>query len=497
MPFDITVRHPLYEAFLPSWTLMRDAMDGEDAIKAGGKDKNPFKYLPMKSGILAMSDDVKRQAAYDAYKLRAEFPEIVAPTVRGATGIMLGKPTTIELPKALEPLKAKATQDGLTLDSLHRRAALELMTTGRYGLLPGVDSGGNPYLAGYVTESIVNWDATDQVTDYVVLDESGAIRDRATNQWSNEEAYLECFVENGVYKARRWIKTRAGWQTEDEISAQDRRRRAISELPFVFLGANDLSANPDDVPLYGLAKLAVRVYRLDADYTFALHMTSEPTPVAIGFEDPAQAIKDGLAPTTIGASKLWVLPKGGDAKYLEFSGPGLDAQAKAIDAALNRAVMFGAQILTDSSKTAESGEAKKLRMSNEQATIKTIALNTAAGLEKALKNVAVWMGANPNEVKVEPDTDFFDHDLTAQEITAIVQGWQQGAYSWRTAFDRLQKGGVIPDDRTADDEQELIAEDMEGRDAPPEDLFDPVTGKPLDPTKLPLQIIKQAEEIRR
>lgn len=488
MAFDITAKHPDYLAFAPSWTLMRDAMDGEDAIKAGGKAKNPFKYLPMKSGILAMTDEVKRLAAYDAYKMRAEFPEIVAPTVRGATGIMLGKATTIELPKVLEPLKAKATRDGLTLDSLHRRAALELMTTGRYGLLPGVDSDGNPYLAGYVAESIINWDATDQVTDYVVLDESGFVRDRATNEWSTAESYLECYVEGGVYKARRWTKTESGWQKQGEVVAQDRRRQAIPGLPFVFLGANDLSPAPDDVPLYGLAKLAVRVYRLDADYTFALHMTSEPTPVAIGFDDPAQAIKDGLAPMTIGASKLWVLPKGGDAKYLEFSGPGLDAQAKSIETALNRAVMFGAQILTDSSKTAESGEAKKLRLSNEQATIKTIALNAAAGLEKSLKNVAVWMGANPDEVKVEPDTDFFDHDLTAQEITAIVQGWQQGAYSWRTAFDRLQKGGVIPDDRSPDDEQELIAKDQEGMDVPPEQLFDPVTGKPLDPTKLPPQL---------
>lgn len=492
MAFDITVRHPEYLAFEASWQLMRDAMDGEDAIKAGGKAKNPFKYLPMKSGILAMSDETKRQAAYDAYRLRAEFPEIVAPTIRGATGIMLAKATTIELPKALEPLKEKATRDGLTLDSLHRRIALELMTVGRYGLLPGIAANGDPYLAGYVTESIINWDATDQEVDFVVLDESGYVRDPSTNEWGASEAYLECSIENGAYVAKRWVKTSAGWQSEAEVVAQDRKRRAISSLPFVFIGANDLSATPDDVPLYGLAKLAVRVYRLDADYTFAMHMTSEPTPVAIGFDDPAQAVKDGIAPSTIGASKLWILPKGGDAKYLEFSGLGIAAQKEAIADALTRAVAFGAQILTDTSKTAESGEAKKLRLSNEAATIKTIAQNAAAGLEKALKNIAVWVGANPDEVKVEPDTDFFDHELTAQEITAIVKGWQDGAYSWRTTFNRLQKGGVIPTDRKPEDEQQFIAEDQEGRDPAPDELFDPVTGKPLDPTTLPPQLTKPA-----
>ena len=147
MAFDPSAKHPKYE-FQPSWQLMRDAVDGEDAVKAKGTD-----YLPMKSGIVAMTDAVKQKAAYEAYKLRAEFPELVAPTIRGAVGTMLDKPATVELPTALEGMIERATRDGLTLDALHRNIAIELMTVGRFGLLPSIFDG-SPYLAGYVANRL-------------------------------------------------------------------------------------------------------------------------------------------------------------------------------------------------------------------------------------------------------------------------------------------------------------------------------------------------------
>lgn len=459
MTFTPGSRHPAYTAFAPFWRLMRDAVDGEDAIKAKGTT-----YLPMKSGIVAMTDMAKQTQAYEAYKLRAEFPELVAPTIRGSVGTMLEKPAIIELPDALEPLREKATRDGMTLDALHRRITVELMTVGRYGLLPGIANDGSPYLAGYVTEAITNWDDTDHVVDWLMLDESKKVLDRSTGMWTDLERYRECYVEEGRYHSRVWTLGKGGWDADEPVAASGPAKRGqerpIDFLPFVFIDATDLSADPDDVPLYGLAKLAVRVYRMDADYTFALHMTSEPTPVAIGFDSPADAVKEGKAPTTLGSSKLWLLPKGGDAKYLEFSGPGLEQQAKAIEATLQRAIIFGAQLFAENKRTAESGEAIKTRLGNQHATLRSIALNSAAGLEKALKNIATWVNADPNKVKVTPNLDFADHALSAQEITAIVTGWQANAYSWRTAFDRLQKGGIIPDDRKPEDELALIDQDQ-------------------------------------
>lgn len=450
---DITIRHPAYDAFAPSWRLLRDAVAGEGDIKAAGT-----RYLPMKSGQAAIPDAATQTKAYEAYKLRAEFPEITAPTIRGAVGVMLSKMADIQLPPQMEGLRERATLDGLTLDALHRRMAMEVMTTGRYGLLPGLSQDQTPHLSGYVAESIINWDSTEGVPDFVVLNETGPVRDRVTGQWVEVEAYRECFVTDGAYGVRVWSNNGAGWVATEPEFAQTPRRAALDTLPFVFVGTNDLTPPPDDVPLYGLAKLAVRVYRLDADFTFALHMTSEPTPWANGFDDAQQAVDDGKAPRTLGSSVLWLLPQGAQAGYLEFSGPGLEKQAEAIKDALDRAAQFGAQII-QTGQSAESGEALKLRAASQTATLTSIAQTTAAGLERALRNIAIWIGADPEQVVVTPNLDFFDRSLTAQEITALVQAWQAGAYSWRTLFDKLKSGGVVPEDRDADDEEVDIADD--------------------------------------
>lgn len=447
---DPSIQHPQYKEFAPSWELMRDAVAGEDDVKKKG-----VKYLPMKSGTAAIEDPAVKELVYDMYKTRAEFPEITAPTIRGAVGLMLAQPAKIELPESMLGLIERATLDGLTLDALHRRMAMEVMTTGRYGLLPAIDGDGRPYLAGYTAESIINWDTSSGVPDFVMLDETGLYRDRTTGQWIEETRLRECQIYDGVFMSRVWTKTESGWTATDDQEARTPAGKPLDFLPFVFVGSLDLTPDPDDVPLYGLAKLAVRIYRLDADYSFSLHMTSEPTPVAIGFDSPAQAIADGSAPKTLGSSVLWILPAGGDAKYLEFSGPGLEKQAEAIRDSFARAEKFGSQVL-QSGNSAESGEALKLRAASQTATLISIAQTTAAGLERALRNIAIWIGADPEQVIVTPNLKFFDSAMTPQELDALVRSWQANAISHRTLFDKMQAGGIIREDRQYEDEESDI-----------------------------------------
>jgi hypothetical protein len=453
--FDITAEHPAYEAFECAWELMRDAFDGEDAIKTKKE-----KYLPMKSGTAAIKNSAVKEQSYKAYRDRAEFPELVAPTVRGAVGVMLKRPAVIELPASMEYLREKATLDGLPLEELHRRIAVELMLMGRYGLLPGMTAAGNAYIAGYVTESIKNWDNdADGTLNYLVLDECAPQRDRATNKWSEVEKYRECYLNDaGQYVSREWAKNAKGeWQPGEETPATVPGQKPLTILPFTFIGTTDLTDKPDDVPLYGLGKLSVRIYRMDADYVFALHMTAEPTPVVTGYSDPEGALANGTAPASIGSSTIWILPQGGDAKFLEFTGAGISAQQKAIGDALNRAVAYGAQILTDTQRTAESGDAIRLRLGNQTSLLHLIALTSARGLEKALRDIAVWLGEDPNQVTVTPNLEFFDEPLTSNDLNALVAGWQSGAYSYETMFDRFKRGGLVPADRTADEEQEKMA----------------------------------------
>lgn len=448
--YNISEKNPKYLEYAESWQVMADCMDGEDEVKARGQV-----YLPMKSGMRAITDEVARYAAYDSYKKRAEFPELVSPTVRGSVGMAHEKKADIKLPESMEYLREKATSDGQSLDDLHQQITTQILTDGRYGLLPGPLADGTFVISGYGAAKIINWDSVDGRVSYVVLDESTMVRNPETNSWSNKDIYLELKLEDGRYLATRYN----GSEAEEPVGGETPRKSPLDMIPFVFVNTANLLPDPDDVPLYGLSKIALRIYRLDADYMQGLHMTSEPTPWVNGFTDPAEAVRSGTAPNTIGAARIWILPEGAQAGFLEFSGPGLEAQAKAIASSLERAVIFGAQLLSENTQSAESGESRRMRLRSQRSLLRQVAITSASALERVLKNIALWSGLNPDDVSVSPYLDFDDYSLDAQMLTALVAGWQAGAYSKETLFFNLKRGDMVPQDRLFDDEQEMIDND--------------------------------------
>lgn len=450
----INEKHPDYADFIQAWETMRDCMSGEDTIKEHGE-----RYLPMKSGILAMSSKANRDKAYLNYMSRAEFPELLSPTVRGSVGLVCEKEPEITLPSQLEYLRENCDGAGTTLSQFFQKIVGEILEVGRYGILPGISrkNASQFSLTGYKAEQIINWDTDDDgATNYVVLDESRLVRNPESNARLKEERYLELILdeETGAYTATRW---RAGAIDEEMPVASRPDRSLVDAIPFVFVNTGGLEPKPDDIPLYGLAKLALRIYRLDADYTNGLHLTSEPTPYVTGFDDAANAIKEGHVPKTLGASSLWVLPPSATAGFLEFSGPGLEAQSKAIASALERAVMFGAQTLSENSQASESGKARGMRLRGQRSLMVAAAMVAGQALERALRSVADWSSLRKEDVTVKPNVDFEDHILDSAMLREMVAGWQSGGYSKRTLFENLRRASFVPSERSFEDEEELIS----------------------------------------
>jgi hypothetical protein len=56
-----------------------------------------------------------------------------------------------------------------------------------------------------------------------------------------------------------------------------------------------------------------------------------------------------------------------------------------------------------------------------------VAKSGAQGLEKVLKILAKWMGANPDEVKVKPNTEFANSQIEGGELVAIMSAKSMGA----------------------------------------------------------------------
>jgi hypothetical protein len=251
--------------------------------------------------------------------------------------------------------------------------------------------------------------------------------------------------------------------------------KALAEIPFVVIGAKDLAVEPEDPPLIGVARSAVSLYQLTADYRWQLYQTGQETLVIV----------NGDAPDTVGAGVVITL-KGEpnltpDAKYVGPSGTGIEAHERAIAAERGNAISAGARLLDSEKRTAESGDALRLRYTAQPATLTTISQASAAGVEKALRYVAVMIGADPEQVVVKPNLQFVDQVMDPQQAVNLVKVWQAGAMSKLSLFENLQRGELISAERSFEDEEEEIAKDQEGLE--PEKEIDPLTGLPVEQTE--------------
>lgn len=441
---NLAEKHPQYGYQSENWILMRDAYRGQRQVKS----KRTL-YLPATSGQIADGMDNQNQSgfkAYNAYLKRSRFPNFVREAVQTAIGMMHSQPPKIELPSELEGI---TSSKGEILSQLLRRINEEQLITGRVGLLADLPtSGGNlPYIATYAAERLINWDdgtvegLVPQVLNLVVLDESEAERNTLSFGWEVQEKYRVLVLGEvdpneatgpyrvGVYDTKEVNFTSSGLKTPSL------RGRQLQKIPFVIVNSCDLVSDVDEPPLMDLGELCMTIYRGEADYRQNLFMQGQDTLVVIGgTQDEDEALRTG-------AGARIDVPMGGDAKYIGVESDGLSEQREALTEDRKRAGSMGAQSLDTVSRERESGTSLNIRIAARTADLNQIALTGAKGLEDILKIAAEWVGANPDEVKVEPNMEFGDSQLTGQSMveqqTARNLGYPISARSLhQNAFDK-------------------------------------------------------------
>lgn len=471
--------------------MLRVCLRGDQAVKQSG----PL-YLPMPDGFGAQGDRGARM--YAAYMMRAQFPDIVRPTVGGIIGIIHRSEANITLPPQLEHLREKATPDGLTLDAFHRQITNEVLLMGRYGVLADLPiDGGDVYLAGYTAEAVINW--SEYFHDLYVLDESRLRREGFA--WVHHRRFRVLQLTNGVYEqaifeygpqvsiptgmvsaatgipqsgigigSSETPDATAGQQEKpgpddpvqtDQLVPSTPKGNRLDVLPMVIIGSRDIRDTPDEPPMLGVARTALAIYRLDADYRHQLFNSGQETLFCSGVD------KADL-PTTTGAGVVVGLPSPeAKAFYVGPAAVGITAHRQAIADERLVAVAEGARLFTQSNTgaRAESGEALRLRYSSEVSALVEISKACAAGLEKALKFAATLVGANPDDVTVDPNLEFIDVRMTAADALALTQVWQSGAISYETLYDNLSRGEIAGEERDSGEEQDLIKQ--EAPPAPP------------------------------
>lgn len=424
--------HPLFTLMLAKWILGRDSYDGEDAIKKQG-----VVYLPATSGQIEDGQGTSNTLgdnAYQAYNKRAVYPDLYKDAVEAAIGIMHRDPPTIDLPKAMEDMRENATLLGESLNMLLRRINARQLISGRLGLLGDIRKDGDsvrPVVAVYNEMAICNWDDTSIRDDdidlrLVVLDESGYEMD-ANYAWTFKKKFrILGLINNEGIVSQSGIYATAILDENQEIAgavleAPSIMGSTLDSIPFVFVNSKDMSANPDNPPLDGLAKLCLTIYRGEADYRQCLFMQGQDTLVRIG------AIQDDDEVVRTGAGARIDVPINGDAKYIGLSGKGLTEQREALENDYSRAVRKSGQLVDSTSGAKESGDALRIRVAAQTATLPQIAQTGAAGLQRILRNIAEWLGADPEEVVVTPNLNFTEADLNGKTLVEIMNAKLLGA----------------------------------------------------------------------
>lgn len=428
-------KHPQYGEFSDDWRDCRDAYRGERVVKSRGQV-----HLPPTSGMIAdgmNTPDQLGSKAYQAYLKRAVFPDFVSLAVEHFIGMMHSRKPTIELPAALEPLRESADANGDPIEHLLRRINEQQLVTGRVGLMLDLPRNPDParplpYIALYRAETVINWDDGSKqqldrpVLNLVILDESEFKR-TADFDWEHKEQYRALVLGDPVANEAAGIY-RQGLFTEDDTLTFNEaqliepsiRGRKLDRIPFEFINTKDTVSSPDDPPLLGLARVCYAIYRGEADYRQNLFMQGQDTLVRIGFVDDDNEQR-------VGAGAIIDVPIGGDAKYIGVSADGLGEQRQAIENDRSEAAQVAGRLATAKSKQIESGDALQTRVAAAVASLTTIALSGAMGLERLLKTAAVWVGANPDEVSVQPNLEFADSSFDTKSLVELMTSKNLGA----------------------------------------------------------------------
>lgn len=464
--------HPLYNKNLYAWWLSRDSLEGEVTIKRANT-----RYLPMPSGMLDLPpapsttypqsynyhdytnhgrlinhDDLPSYSgnpAYSAYLQRAHYPGIVAATCRGLTGLATAKAPTITLPPAMEYLEVSATPSGKGLEQLYKEVLSHALAYGRVVLaLDVVDE--QIKIQMYPATSFINWQTMGQsqeltlaVMEELVLPPIEGDADEFSHERKVAHRVMRISQDVGAYETQVYIDG----SPVDEPIIPIFQGRALPFLPLQVIGATDNDIDPDIIPLEPLCQIALSIYHKSADVNQAEFMTCNSTLVISG-------VQEGEEPTKMGATVgIFLEDPQARASYPSADSNSIDKVLKHIDMLWMEALNYGGNMLGGNTKrAAETAEALRIQRSSAGVTLLDVTRTVSRGIERTLKQVALWMGQDVNAVSFRGATDFAEHYLAPQDHKVLLESFLNGAISHETYLHNLERGGILQDGVDVDEE---------------------------------------------
>lgn len=477
----VQTQHPDYMKRVRQWKVMRDIIEGADAIKAEGEA-----YLPAPSTAHEIYDDYEI-LQYEAFKARTPFANFTAQIKDCLHGMIENRPAKIEVPSKMieDGILDNIDYQGNSADQFFSDCLDDVLQTARGGILvdlPKVDSGMSvkraeelkvrPYTSFYNAESIINWKWKNingiKTLCLVVLKENV---DTAEDQFSHTKTdqYRVLALDSNneyiqlIYKE---AKDSEGNKTFTKISSKpvEVNGKRINYIPFVFMPFNE----PVKPILYDIALLNIHHYQVSADYQNGAHLTSRPTGYFTGHEPTLD--KEGKPiPVFVGTDVFWQLPEP-EAKVgvCSFSGEGIEHLERELDRCEAQIITLASHIIAAEKKTAENKDAVSIHRAGEDAKLATYAKYMSNRFTQVLKIIAEWKGYDVSEVSVELNTDFSNLSFDANAVNSIANIFSQGKLPLRCLYYLLHSSGYLEPEMTYEGFVYLL--DLENASLSPEEV---------------------------
>jgi len=447
MPVD--TKNSQYAKLSNSWSMMRDCIEGDEAIKANGK-----RYVPMLSG--------QSETEYQAYLGRAIFEGYTQRVLDGLTGLMFAKTPTVEAPTQLEALFPNFNLNGSTLTDYVQDISNENVGLGRVGALVDMGQDGTqnrPYATVYKTETIGNWrykNINNQNT--LVMVDLEEIEQNWTDEFTAEDVVIYRVLrltDEGIYEQHIYKPDSEQTYsiTPTEIITPLMNGKPLVYIPFVPFTPEKLVIEPAKPPLLDLARVNVAHFKLNVDYYNGLHWLGLNILVGYGVQ-PKE-----IANFKVGSSEItgFASPN----SKIEIVKPGADGfvsieneKTKLIDSM----VVLGSNMLQGDKKVAEAENTVAMRSAGQNASLISTADTISRGVTKILEIMGEWMGIS-GDISYKLNTDFNLTQMSPQLLKEVIVGKTLGEIPRKVVFDTLKAGESINDDVTFEDFETMLSEE--------------------------------------
>lgn len=406
--------HPEYDYHLPYWLQIR-------TFKRGLNDTQD--YL---QGVTTATDAQSLIRNRD-YKARGIYVNFTGTTVEALVGAVFRKPIQIEVPKGLEFIISNSDGAGKTIEHVTKNTISNLVEVGRHGLF--ADYGTQAKITTYTAENVRDWEA----------DEAGNLTKVVLITGPKTEKHL--IIDSSGYYSIEFYKDDEE-VPYDIIEPKDFNGKRFKEIPFIFCGSVDNSADVDSMPMWPIVNVSRGHYQDSCDLQdIGRYMV--PTPwVTV----PKKTWMDDMIPNgyEFGNGAVIPVPEGGSAGLIQASPNQMHAEMMRDKE--NQLIMLGARIIDGGSKEQTATEAR-IKFSAQNSTLDNLVGNAEQAIKKCLEWCAMFEGVT-GEITFKLNRDYFDTTMTAQEITAEVMLLDRGVKAMADVRGTLRKVGNIDMERT-------------------------------------------------